>query len=136
VDSGAEAIVPWFLLTAGILTAVALFLIWRSVRFHRRAVDTTGTVVSYVTSSGSEGGITYQPVIDFRTADGQVVRFTDRMGSNPPRYEVGMIIPVKYDPKKPTKAKPGGVFRTVFTPALLLTLAAVFGGIAFVFGFA
>jgi hypothetical protein len=127
---GAEAIVPWFLLTAGILAAVALFIIWRSVLFHRRAVETTGTVVAYQTSSSSEGGLTYQPVIEFRTAEGRMVRFTDRMGSNPPRYEQGMVIPVKYDPKKPTKAKPGGAFRTVFTPALLLGLAAVFGGIA------
>jgi hypothetical protein len=131
VDSGADAIVPWFLLTAGILAVIALFLIWRTVAFHRRAVDTTGTVVDYVVSSGQDG-TSYRPVIQF-LVDGQVVQFTDRMGTSPPRYEVGEQIPVKYDPKKPTKAKPGGAFRAAFTPGLLLFLAAVFGGIALVF---
>ncbi|OWY63433.1 hypothetical protein B7486_53155 [cyanobacterium TDX16] len=132
VDSGADAIVPWFLLTAGILALVALVLIWRTVAFHRRAVDTTGTVVANESSHSSDGGTTYHAVVQF-LVDGQVVQFTDRMGTSPPRYEVGEVIPVKYDPRKPTKAKPGGAFRAAFAPALLLVLAAVFGGIALVF---
>ena len=66
-----------------------------------RGGQATGTVVdnSYsVTQDGTNESGAYYPVVEFTTAGGQVVRFTDGIGSLPPDYVIGASVPVLYDP--------------------------------------
>jgi hypothetical protein len=132
MDDG-QLIQVTFVGTAILLLAIAVFLIIRTRMFLKRAVETTGTVVAYVTSHSSEGGPTYKPVIEFR-ANGRLARFTDTMGSSPPAYDIGEVIPVKYDPQRPNKARPNKPFRLWFAPGLLILLALVFGGVGYFVG--
>jgi hypothetical protein len=127
-DQATQIIGPIFFGVGLLLLVIAIFLIYRTRRFLARAVDTTGTVISFVTSHSSEGGVTYKPVVQFQVG-GQVVQFVDSMGSSPPSYEVGEVLPVKYDPLNPQKARPNKPFRLWFAPGLLILMGAIFGGI-------
>lgn len=46
----------------------------------------------------------YYPIIRFRTVKGNEVVFTDREGSYPPKYEVGDVVDVLYNPENPQDA--------------------------------
>ena len=121
----AQLIGPMFGWTGVVMRAIAAFLVWRTRDFLSRAVDTTGRVMGYETSHG-EDGVSYKPVIQFQLDEQQVVQFTDRMASNPPAYEVGEVIPIKYDPQNPRRARPAKAFRLWFTPGLLSLLGIIF----------
>lgn len=91
---------------AALLLAGVVFLIFR-IYFVRRAASTQGTVVRNDESYDSESGTTYHPVISFVSADNQTIEFSSHAGSNPPKYQVGEIVPVKYLPKNPHRAHIG-----------------------------
>ncbi|WP_448541587.1 DUF3592 domain-containing protein, partial [Roseiflexus sp.] len=46
----------------------------------------------------------FYPVVEFRTADGESVRFEGSTGSNPSAYRVGDTVNVRYDPQTPQSA--------------------------------
>jgi hypothetical protein len=43
-------------------------------------------------------------IVEFRTAEGQTIRFQGSTGSNPPTYRVGEKLQVRYDPQSPESA--------------------------------
>ena len=65
-----------------------------------RVVD----VVSRTKTSGGERKTNFYPVVEFRTADGESVRFESSTGSNPSAYRVGDAVKVRYDPQTPQSA--------------------------------
>ncbi len=65
-----------------------------------RVVD----VVSRTKTSGGERKTYFYPVVEFRTADGESVRFESSTGSNPSSYRVGDTVRVRYDPQTPQSA--------------------------------
>ncbi|MCS6888473.1 MAG: DUF3592 domain-containing protein [Chloroflexus sp.] len=70
-------------------------------------MPTTGTIVALNAraSSTSNGSSTlFYPVVEFRTASGETVRFESNTGSNPSPYQVGAQVDVLYDPKAPQSA--------------------------------
>jgi hypothetical protein len=98
--------VGWILAAAGALVlAVGLFLIFRLRSFLAGAVSTQGQVIDLVSSSTSEGGTTHYPRVAFTDADGKRHSFQHEVGSNPPAFEVGESVPVRYDPDDPERAK-------------------------------
>ena len=109
-----------------LLLVIAVFLVFRTRRFLEGAVAATGTVVGHVASSSSEGGYTYQPQVRFTAADGRTFDFVDGMGSSPPRPPQGAVVPVRYDPQNPGKARIASGFRLWFVPILLGGMGLIF----------
>ena len=113
--------------------AVAVFLFFRTRRFLETAVNTTGTIVDLIAQHSSEGGISYQAVVQFKTAEGRDVIWTESMASNPPAGQPGDEVPMKYDPTDPDDARISKPFRLWFLPGLLGLLGGLFGGLGAVF---
>jgi hypothetical protein len=113
-----------------LLILIGVFWFWRIRRFLKRAVATEGTVLGHEmrASSSSSGGTStsYHPVVQFVTADGQPVQYTERFGSSPPSHDVGETVPVKYDPSQPDKARIATGFRLWFGPVLVGGMGLVF----------
>ena len=115
-----------FGLAGGIVAALGLLSLVRTLLFVRRAERAEGRIVGRELYSGSGGrGPTYKPVIEFATPDGAVHRFTDPIQSNRPG-DVGDTVPVRYDPRRPGRARLDKPFRLWFVPGLLLFIGATF----------
>jgi hypothetical protein len=130
-SEAADVLIPLGLGFAGLgflFLALALFFWFRTRRFLETAVSTTGTIVNLIESSGSEGGTVYQAVVQFKTADGRDVTWTETMASNPPAGQPGDEVPMKYDPTDPDDARISKPFRLWFLPGLFGLLGVVFGG--------
>jgi hypothetical protein len=118
-----------FLAVGAIQLGLGIFFFARTRRFLRTAVETTGTIVDLVESRSSEGGTSYKAVVEFQTADGRSMKWTESMASNPPAGDIGEQIPIKYDPKNPSRARIAKRFRLWFVSALLGLLGLLFLGI-------
>ena len=68
------------------------------------AMPARGEVIRLVSSSDSDGGTTYYPVISFTTDSGQRIEFKDNVGSNPPSARQGDVVSVLYDPADARKS--------------------------------
>jgi Protein of unknown function (DUF3592) len=121
-----------FLAVGAVQLGLGIFFFVRTRRFRRRAVETTGTIVDLIESSGSEGGTVYQAVVEFQTADGRAIRWQESMASNPPAGQPGEQIPIKYDPANPNKARIAKTFRLWFLSGLLGLLGLLFLGLGVV----
>lgn len=95
--------------------------------FVKRATVTSGTVVELQRARGYRASV-YHPVVRFQLPSGQPATFREATGSNPPPYEVGERVEVRYDPTRPADARAGSVRNLWAFPVLA-------GGMAFVFGF-
>lgn len=126
---GSENLWIIFLLVGTGLLAGGVFFFMRTRRFLATALMATGTVVALVQARGTKGGITYRPQVAFTTPEGVRSQFTDRLGSRPPRFQVGQVVSVRHDPKDPREARLAGRLGLWFVPMLLsgvgLTFAAV-----------
>jgi len=67
--------------------------------------------------------------VQFQTADGRGITWTETMASNPPAGQVGEQTPIKYDPANPSKARIAKRFRLWFLSGLLGLLGLLFLGI-------
>ena len=121
-----------FLAVGAVQLGLGIFFFVRTRRFLRRAVETTGTIVDLIESSGSEGGTVYQAVVEFQTADGRAIRWQESMASNPPAGQPGEQIPIKYDPANPNKARIAKTFRLWFLSGLFGLLGLLFLGLGVV----
>lgn len=106
---------------------IAVFLYFRARRFVREAVSTEGTVVGLIERSG-EDGTTFSPVVQFTTQAGQPASFTERVGRNPPKYQPGDVVKVKYRPEEPEKARIPSFMGLWYLPAFSAFLSLVFVG--------
>jgi hypothetical protein len=88
-------------------------------------VYANGTVIdnSYATVNhdGTLSGA-YYPVVEFRQANGTLVRFNDGVGSLPPDYAVGSQVPLVYNPLNPQDARIYTWKRIWFAPTLFITI--------------
>lgn len=92
-------------------------------------IKTTGTVVSYVTSSGDNGTM-YQPIINFKDKKGRQREFISEISSKPPAYEIGERVKLVYDSKKDSNVKIisfWGLYRGVVIPAMIASPLLVIG---------
>ncbi len=97
---GGNAILIFAMITIGLISYI------RTKRFLDNAIKTNGKVIELVyKGAGDGGGAMYSPKIEFTTATGQPVQFTERWSSNRPDYKVGDEAPLYYDPENPSKAK-------------------------------
>jgi hypothetical protein len=98
----------FFLVFGAFLLIAGLRRRERDLTVARLWLETNGTVVSLE----SLGFRAYLPVVQFTTADGQLVQFTSKVGAhrrdrllNEPYFVEGEIVPVIYDPRNPQSAR-------------------------------
>ncbi len=102
------------LLVGPIMLAIGLGLLflglqWRASTQNQIAamIPADGTVVEVVSRTSTSGGerrTFFYPVVEFRTVDGESIRFESSIGSNPAAYRVGDTVKVLYDPQTPQSA--------------------------------
>ncbi|MGI8796561.1 MAG: DUF3592 domain-containing protein [Acidimicrobiia bacterium] len=113
-----------------LLFSIGAFWFMRVRRFLATAVDVEGTVLGHQSrrSRSTSGGsaTSYYPVVQFATAEGRSVEFTDQVGGSPPSHDVGETVPVKYDPGDPEHARIATGFRLWFGPGLIVLLGVGF----------
>jgi hypothetical protein len=77
----------------------------RELQSNARVVGTvTGNVYSTTNNDGVVSGA-YHPAVEFTDLSGAKARFTDRIGSLPADYELGMSVEVIFEPDKPQNAR-------------------------------
>jgi hypothetical protein len=95
----------------------AAYIGWQ---LQSRGHTTTGTVIRMEESNTSEGGCcVYSPVIEFDVS-GQTFSFEGGNASNPPDYQVGDIVNVRYDPADPNTAQIDSYFERWALPICLI----------------
>jgi len=72
--------------------------------FLNKAERTNGTVLDVVEQRTSDGTMFY-PVYSFVDVYGTQHKIYSKSGSYPPRYDVGDLIPILYDPENPKEIK-------------------------------
>jgi len=97
---------------------------YKTVQTERSSISTRGTVVDNMTVAFATGA-SYAPVVDFRTLEGETVRFTDGVGSIPPDYEVGAEVKVLYDPDDVHSARVASWKRLWLAPTILTCVGLV-----------
>lgn len=96
------------LLIAGVL----LFALGWNIRTNLERqmaimIPAQGVVVEVVarTANTNSGNRTfYYPVVEYRTATGELIRFESTLGGNPPAFQTGDDVEVLYDPQTPQSA--------------------------------
>ena len=114
----------WPFLLIPLLAGVPFLLIglsevYKVVQLERNWVSAPGTVVDNVVVARATGA-SYTPVVDFRTMEAGMVRFTDGVGTIPPDYEVGTEVKVLYDPEDVHSARIVSWKRLWLVPTLLI----------------
>jgi len=92
-----------------IVIGLAILVLGWQWRIHTQTLigtmlPTEGQVVQVVSHPGSKGKVFFYPIVEFRTADGRIIRFEGSTGSNPPAHRVGDQVQVRYDPQSPESA--------------------------------
>lgn len=87
------------------LAFIALMVYFFSSSFilATQGSNTTGRVIGLDESNG-ENGITYSPIFEF-TVDGQRYEVNSGISSDPPQYNIGDELPVRYNPANPQHAE-------------------------------
>lgn len=102
---------------------VGLYDVYQNYAEIRTFVGTEGTVVGNRYATVMEDGIAtsfYQPEVEFDLPDGRKMRFTDKVGSLPPDYEVGNKLRVLYDPANPNNARIHSLKRFWLAPTIFM----------------
>ena len=75
----------------------------------------------------------YQPVIEFSTESGEVIRYTDPTSSSSPRHQVGDAVEVVYDRQFPSRAYENSFLGLYLPSVIILATGGIFilaGGIS------
>lgn len=120
----------WFgilipVLVGGPFLIIGLSEVYKTIQTINTFASARGTVVDNVWQAFAEGGASYTPVIEFQTADGQTIRFTDGIGTYPPEYEAGTQVNVLYDLQDVHHARLNSWKRIWFGPTLITFIGAL-----------
>lgn len=89
---------------AGLLVLATVYIPVHKLRLLRNGTRAEGTVLRLTSNGSTNQHPGLFPEVEFRSADGKVVRFEDSVGENPSPYKVGDRVPVLYQPAKPSTA--------------------------------
>ncbi len=120
-----------FLLVGCGLLIGAVFLFKDTQSFLKIAARTDGKVVDLVAFESTDTddnrrSVTYAPVVEFLTKEGEKITFTSSTRSYPPSYSRREAVEIFYLPSNPEKAKINDFFS-------LWGIAVVFAGLGIVF---
>jgi hypothetical protein len=118
------------------LAGVALFVysiirIIRTVVFLRFSRKTAGTVVDFATAKNSDHHTTYLPIIEFMTEGNRIVRIVSTVASNPPAYQTGERVEIRFLPKNPEIARIDSFSEIWMVTIIVLLIAFLCLGIAY-----
>jgi hypothetical protein len=108
--------------------AMLLFVLKRFIGtlvFIRSGHKTVGKVVGLANARTSDHHLTYLPVFEFRTNDGQIIHYTSTVASNPPPYQIGATVELFFQTKNPRQAKINSFSELWLTTIVLLFISLV-----------
>lgn len=116
-----KGLVPFLALFVVVLVLIGAYQSFRLFRFETSGARANGEVVRLIeqSSSGSNGGYVYYPVVRFRTAENVTIEFKDQIGSNPSSRQPGDRATVLYLPNNPNQAMIDRGILNVLLPLLL-----------------
>jgi hypothetical protein len=133
-----RCILPIILFLVGLgVSAIGLVLFVRTRAFLEHSQTAQGRYVDVSANDPTgvpERTVTY-PIVEFQTTDGRTIRFEARSGDLSAGRKVGQTVPVRYDPRDPSKAIVDTFVETwlpVLIPlltGLLLACGALIGGV-------
>ncbi|PWH14924.1 MAG: DUF3592 domain-containing protein [Anaerolineae bacterium] len=110
----------------------------RTAAFVQQSARAEGIVVDLVRTQKTDerGNIqtSYYPVIEFTTAQGELIRYQASTGSNPPSHQKGDKVQVLYNPANPQRAVEDSFFSLWLPSAIMLgsgALVILIGIVAF-----
>jgi len=103
-----------------VMLVAAILVSASTLTFRAEALSAPGTVVAL--DSG-------KPVVEYADPDGNTHRIVGSVSSNPPTYDVGERVTVRYRLGQPAAARIDGLMETWFGPTLLGFLGTVFTAI-------
>jgi hypothetical protein len=100
--------------------------------FLRLSQNAIGRVVNLKTarSSTRRRHTVYLPVVEFEPASDHKVRITATVASNPPDYQIGDLVNVKFLPKRPGGGRIHSFWEMWFLPLLFFMIGAIVFGTA------
>ncbi len=107
------------LLVIGLGMLYFSFTIWRAhADFSAHAISADGVVIDLPNRSSTKGSNSL-PIVQFATADGNIVHVTITGGSSPATYSRGEHVRLLYDPANPETARLDTFMETRPAPRLL-----------------
>lgn len=113
--------------------AIVLIIGWgwydRTAGWAAAGGTATGTVVEMkqnekTTDSGTT--LMYQPVIEFTTETGEVIRYTDPTSTSSPRHQIGDQVEIIYDRNFPANARENNFLSLHFPAVIVMGLGGFF----------
>ncbi|MEL6531042.1 MAG: DUF3592 domain-containing protein [Pseudomonadota bacterium] len=102
---------PWNEVVLSILgicfTLFAAYTLFAERALESRSEIVRGTVVDLTAKDLTGQAAGYAPVVEWSGPDGETRRITGTVASNPPAYNNGQQVIVRYDPNNPEMAKIG-----------------------------
>ncbi|HEY4010235.1 MAG TPA: DUF3592 domain-containing protein [Acidobacteriaceae bacterium] len=94
-----------FLANATIFSLLAAGFALNTTIFLARSIRAEGKVTALVHIEDGDEDTTYRPVFTFVTRDGVTQTVKSNAGSNPPEFELGEGVPVRYRAADPSAAR-------------------------------
>ena len=125
--------VVWFFcrawLVCGLVTLVLGFgFVMYTSMWLFRSVPGRGTVIDLIPQSDADGNINYSARFRFKANDGRVYIATAGVATNPPSFEIGEDVRVRYLPTDPMSAKLSYFWQLWFETVLCAGLGVLFTG--------
>lgn len=113
-------------LVIGIGMLIGSFFMYSNTKeFLNSAIETEGVVTELVRSKSSDS-VTYRPIFEFKTKEGNTVEITSSVASNPPSYSRGEKVDVLYQESAPEKAKINSFFSLWGATLIVAVIGLVF----------
>jgi hypothetical protein len=80
----------------------------------------------YEKTSDSGTTIMYQPVIEFKTETGEMIRYTDPTSTSSPRHQIGDQVEILYDRNFPTNARENNFLSLHLPDAIVMGMGGIF----------
>ena len=120
---------PFLVVFGAILLIVGWGWYSKTAEWAAAGGTATGTVVEmkqYEKTSDNGTTIMYQPIIEFRTETGEVIRYTDPTSTSSPRHQIGDQVEIVYDRNFPTNARENNFWSLHFPDAIVMGAGGFF----------
>ena len=87
----------------------AIYFYVSTNNFIENSTQGQGIIVELIEEPGSEGGVTYTPVYEFKDSNNKTVRVRSSMSSYPAAYELDEEIDIYYNPEDSQDSKIDGI---------------------------
>jgi hypothetical protein len=113
------------------MLAGAGFMTGNTLKFRAKGVPAEGVVVDLIEKRDSDGSSTYSPEVEFQTPDGESHTYVSGTSSNPPSWDRGEKVTLRYDPGNPERVRLDGFMDNWFGPTILGAMGSVFSLLGF-----